>query len=132
MWTLQRFGLTVIVSDHVVLTGKCQWPFVCPEAFDDAHGFLYARYSEASRFERHACPVIARLLPTGANAELEPAPAQHIGGGNFLRQRCWMPEVIVKNRAGDAQVRVRYAFYDNLYGLARGHTSRGYRPHFRA
>jgi hypothetical protein len=81
--SLHRHGLGPVVGDRVVLAGKAE-RLAAEQPIQDGDRFGQPRLPHRGRVEGHADRVVLRLVPTGADRDVQPAAGQDVDARQVL------------------------------------------------
>ena len=101
---LRRLRLAVVVRDRVVRALERERA-VAHRALDDGDGFFQPVDAHARAVVRNARAAVVGLHPAGADADVDPAVAQHVHRRQLLRQDDGVLVVVVEDERADAQRR---------------------------
>src|SRR5205823_8989867 len=104
MWALDGTGQVGEASYSIKAAFEVGWS-LGKEMLHDAHRLGQPIDSDAAGVERHAGVLVLRLVPAGADADLQAPIAQLVEGRQLLREHHRMPQVVVEDERTEPQAR---------------------------
>jgi len=99
-------GAGPVVGDRVVLAGEAE-RLAAEQPLEHGHRLGQARLPDGRRVERQTDGAVLRLVPTGADRDVQPAAGEHVEARELLGDDRRVAQVVVEHERRDPQGRGR-------------------------